>query len=143
MTFTRGQDPKGSIGIGKEGILKEIGGIIIDEDKWGSEYPECIRINGTDINVVIVHKNDGTYDIIKNTISLSEDHFESLITAIPPFAEDELFNVLHRLQECFRKYGISRIFAFPKVKRVVAKIIAQDLVPVQPMSPPKNRWLIY
>ncbi len=44
MNFVRGQDPKESMGIGQDAILKEIGGIILRDDtveEW-SNWSSCL-----------------------------------------------------------------------------------------------------
>jgi len=136
MNFERGKDQKESIGIGKEAILREIGGVIIDEAEWDEEYPKYLAVN-----VIIMHRKDGKYEVVKNTIALSENHFGE--EKIPPVEEKDLFSLLNMLLEAFKKYGINPIFHFPRVKKVVAKLISTDLVEVKPMSAPlSTRWAI-
>jgi len=140
MNFERGKDPKESIGIGKEAILRDIGEIIIKEAVRVDEYSKYLS-RDIAVNVIIMHRKDGKYEVVKNTIALSENHFGE--EKIPPIEEKDLFSLLNMLLEAFKKYGINPIFHFPRVKKVVAKLISTDLVEVKPMSAPlSTRWAI-
>ena len=60
MSFTRGLPPKESMGIGREGILKEINGILVNEG-FNPKFTDC--------NVVI-SINKGKYKILKTDCNI-------------------------------------------------------------------------
>jgi hypothetical protein len=141
MNFQRGKDPKEALGIGKEAILREINGIIVEESDWTDEYSSIVSTQNKN-NVVIMHRNDGRYAVIKNSIAFSDHHISEYLP--DPVDERELFSLLNKLLEAFRKFGLTHIFVFPKATRVAARTIGADLVPVKPMSSPESkRWKIY
>jgi len=146
MNFERGQDPVKSMGIGKESILKEIGGIIVSGEeakKWedtknpvDSPWFSATGDWKDGVNVVIKVEN-GKYEVLKNLIR--DDEFIPVGDIQSPIlkgSESELFDLLKKLLEDFRKYGIRSLFAFPNMQKVAARTIGQDLVSVQPMSAP-------
>lgn len=148
MNFERGKDPRKSIGIGKESILKEIGGIIVSREegkKWRDtkksvDYPWFIAsaYSEDQINVVIEVEN-GRYEVLENLIQDSEFIPDGdLKGPVLKGPESELFSLLKKLLEDFRKYGIRPLFGFPKFQKVAARTIGIDLVPVQPMPAPKG-----
>lgn len=139
MNFTRGQDPKEAIGIGRDAILKEIGGIILDKSGIGwthkdldvdLEEDQVSKYNFKDKNVIIGISpgNPTMYIILKNRIKYDGPKEGD---------EKDLIYVLLKLQEAFRKYGLPE-FDFPLAQKVFARTIGIDLVPVIPMSMPSG-----
>ena len=116
--FVRGQDPKESMSIGRDAILKEIGGLIVDklhgEEKFSPET-----------NVVIL-LTKGLYKITR--IKFRYDGPEE-------GEEKDLIHTLLKLQEAFRKWDPNDFF-FPIAQQVAARTIGIDLVAVKPMSGP-------
>jgi hypothetical protein len=156
MAFVRGGEVKEILGIGRDAILKEIGGVVINdkgqierwktEDKWDAtgllsgledlekEENELAENNFRKKNVII-GVADGKFSILRNRIQYHG-----------PFDGDEkdLIIVLLDLRDCFRKWGINNVF-FPFAKKVAATTIGLDLVSVQPLSAPTGHiaWFDY
>ena len=144
MTFVRGGNVKETIGIGRDAILKEIGGIVLNNrgqiEIWKStepwyEAPELIEPLEKEKELVdrdfknknvIIGISGGTFTILKNRITYDGPKEGN---------EKDLIHVLLKLQELFRKNGID-LFHFPHFQRVAARTIGFDLVSVQPMSKP-------
>jgi hypothetical protein len=142
MNFERGKDPKEAIGIGREAILKEIGGVILNDEefaKWkdlGNPVDKpWFSATSTPDNPenVVIHVFDGKFEIIKNLIRFDDEELQKI--RLPKGLERDLINILLKLREGFRKYG-AEFFQFPTIKKVSARTIGQDLVSVQPMSAP-------
>jgi len=145
MNFERGQDPVKAIGLGKESILQEIGGIIVSGEeakKWrkkpAPEKAPWFSISGDlpeGIHVVIQVEN-GQYEVLSNIINdgsnLSPDSSDPILKGL----EIDLFDLLKKLLEDFRKYGVNLGLTFPTMKKVAAQTVGQQLVSVQPMSGP-------
>lgn len=91
MNFERGKDPKESMGIGRDAILKEIGGIIFDRPHY--EIWKMGDFRQHKENVVILLE-DGRYEIVKNNFSNYR----------PKGPESELITVLLKLRDEFRKW---------------------------------------
>jgi hypothetical protein len=129
--FKRGLDPKEAMGIGRASILKEINGKIINE----KEYKTWKKFRSIDYseNVIILVTN-GTYRIVKNIIRSSDSIHEAWLP-LPKGLEGELYDILVKLQDNFRKYGCDW-FSMPIMQKVSARTIGLDLVSVQPMSAP-------
>lgn len=145
MNFVRGQDPKESMGIGQDAILKEIGGIILRDDTvedwrhhlgkdlW-TEFVDPIPLKHEELRVtqydlknknVIIGVSKGKYEILKNrfgTIAGTGD-------------EKDLITVLLKIQEAFRKWDPNDFF-MPIAQQVAARTIGIDLVAVKPLSGP-------
>lgn len=144
MNFERGKDPKEAIGIGRDAILKEIGGIILNKREGiGWEYKDLkmsldidleednvSKYNFKDKNIIIGISpgNPTMYIILKNRIKYDGPKEGD---------EKDLIYVLLKIQEDFRKYGLS-VFNFPLAQKVFARAIGIDLVPVIPMSMPSG-----
>lgn len=62
MNFERGKDPKEAMSIGREAILKEIGGIIVRKGESHKLPTDIIH----EKNVIIQISDDGEYQILKN-----------------------------------------------------------------------------
>jgi hypothetical protein len=122
MNFTRGQDPKESMGIGRDAILKEIGGIIIDKEDPNSKFSSETAV------VILIEK--GKYKLLRNRFGLVEEEGD----------EKDLINLLLKLQEQFRKWDPDNPF-FIHAQKVFARTIGIDLVPVIPMSAPSGNSL--
>ena len=126
MAFIRGQDPKQSMGIGREAILREIDGIVVDN--------QSTKLSNQDFrerNIIIkVGKVDGhlRYRILKCRFTY---------TGPQEGEEKDLTKVLLEIREIFRKRR-GDVFAFPTMQKVAAKTLGADLVSVQPMSAPKG-----
>jgi hypothetical protein len=154
MNFERGKDPRKSIGIGKESILKEIGGIILSGEEakeWmdtrkkrlESSWYAADQDKEVEYNVIIEVENE-RYEVLKNLIKDDKFIKDGEITKLKGL-ESELFSLLKKLLEDFRKYGIRDIFGFPKFQKIATRTIGIDLLPVQPMTAPKGmvRYLDY
>jgi hypothetical protein len=144
--FVRGQDPKETMGIGQDAILKEIGGIILREDtenwnhvrrditieKWDkiglSESKEELKATQYDLKNknVIIGVSRGKYTLLK--IRFKYDGPQE-------GEEKDLINTLLKIREAFRNWDQNDFF-FPLIKNIAAKTIGFDLVSVQPMSGP-------
>jgi len=142
MNFQRGQDPLTSLAIGRESILKEINGKIMNKEEAKRYKANPVwHLSGLsagtgEYNVIIVVEN-GKYEVIKN--SIRDDEYIPVGNVPYTLAkgdESDLFDLLKKLLENFRKYGINGIFGFPSMQRVAARTIGVDLVSVQPMSAP-------
>jgi len=129
MNFQRGLDPKEAMNIGRAGILKEIGGKIFNEKEFKAwhKYQSAPSINV----VILVNNKKGTYEIKQNFIRYD---------GLGKGPESELYSVLLKLQENFRKYGIDWL-TMPIMQKVSARTIGLDLVSVQPMSAPSPSLL--
>ena len=126
MAFVRGGNVKETLNIGRDAILKEIGGIVLNTPNVWKTYEE----RGIDITAaeedsdskynfkkknVIIGTGGGKYVFLKNKITYDgPDEGE----------EKDLIYVLLKLQESFRK------------NRIPARTIGLDLVAVKPMSAP-------
>jgi hypothetical protein len=124
MNFVRGQDPKESMGIGRDAILKEIGGIIIDKEDPNSKFSPETHV------VIIVSK--GKYRLLKNLFGPEGEEGE----------EKDLIHLLLKIQEQFRNYDPNNLF-FPMAAKVAARTIGLDLVAVKPMSAPIGKLYFY
>lgn len=117
MNFVRGQDPKEAMGIGRESILKEIGGLIIDKENNDSKFsPET--------NVVFL-LSKGKYKVLINRFGNVGEEVE----------EKDFITLLLKIQEQFRKWDPMNPF-FIHAQKVAARTIGLDLVAVKPMSAP-------
>jgi hypothetical protein len=121
--FTRGQDPKEAMGIGREAILKEIGGIIIDREDPNSKFSPETGV------VILVEK--GKYKLLRNRYGSEGEEGD----------EKDLIHLLLKLQEQFRKYNPNDFF-FPHAQKVAARTIGIDLVAVKPMSGPIGKIFV-
>jgi hypothetical protein len=150
MNFTRGGDVKETLGIGRDAILKEIGGVVINDkgqierwrttEKWDAtgllsgledlekEEKELAENDFRKKNVII-GVSDGTFTILRNRIKYDGPDKGD---------EKDLITVLLDLRDCFRKWGIDNGF-FPFAKKVAATTIGLDLVSVVPMSAPSGQ----
>jgi len=145
MNFERGQDPHKAIGIGKESILKEIGGIIVSGEeakKWREKkFPGSSPwFNATGdlpegVNVVIQVEN-GRYEVLRNRISDGSNRSLDMEEPKLKGLEPGLFDLLKKLLEDFRKYGADLGWALPGAKNIAAQTIGTQLVSVQPLSAP-------
>jgi hypothetical protein len=141
--FTRGQDPKEAMGIGRDAILKEIGGIILNDDGiaiwktyWGAgldPFDEEKKVSEYDFKKknVIIGVSKGKYTILKNRFEYdgpSEGDEKDLIT------------ILLKLKEAFLK---NDSFIFPMAQKIAARTIGWDLVSVKPMSGPVGKLYYY
>lgn len=156
MAFVRGGEVKEILGIGRDAILKEIGGIVLNSqgqiERWKSTEPwyevkglgtldplaeEEKELEDGDFKNknVIIGVSDGTFTILRNRLKYNG-----------PDKGDEknLITVLLDLRDCFRKWGIDNLF-FPHIKNISAKAIGLDIVSVQPMSAPTGHiaWFNY
>jgi hypothetical protein len=147
MKFERGRDPKEAMGLGLEGMVKEVNGIIvraedftpvpktIDDLEGGIRPMDCTkptlhippeRYRDADVIVAIVGDK---YKLIKNRYWLigidDQIQEEGNVSDIP-----ELVEVLKKAN-----LGVQ----MPNVQQIAAKTIGMDLVPVQPMSAPSGQ----
>lgn len=118
MNFVRGQDPKEAMGVGRDAILKEISGIIIDSEDPNSKFSPETAV------VILIEK--GKYKLLRNRYGDEGESGE----------EKDLIHLLLKLQEQFRKYDPNSLFGFPIITKVAARTIGLDLVSVQPLSGP-------
>ena len=122
MNFERGKDPKEAMSIGREAILKEIGGIIVRRGESHKLPTDIIH----EKNVIIQISDDGEYQILKNRYG--DCHQGN---------EKDLIKELLKIREQFKKWS-DPFLEFPTMQKVSARTIGQDLVSVQPMSAPKS-----
>jgi len=144
MNFVRGQDPKESMSIGKEAILKEIGGIIFNGqdaierwktiNKWDNVGLKTTDLDESGIRQknVVIGIAGGKFIILKNRIPYDG----------PKEGEEkDLIYTLLKIQEAFRKWDPNDFF-MPIAQQVAARTIGMDLVPVKPLDGPTGH-LIY
>ena len=91
-SFVRGQDPKETMGIGRDAILKEIGGIIIDKENPNSKFSSETAV------VILIQK--GKYKLLRNRFGPEGEEGD----------EKDLIHLLLKLQEQFRKYDPDSLF---------------------------------
>ena len=145
MNFERGQDPVKAIGLGKESILREIGGLIVSEEeaekgswKKAPEKEPWFSAKGDlpdDVNVVI-QVEDGRYEVLRNIIGDGSNRSLDMDFPVLKGLETDLFDLLKKLLDDFRKYGVDLGWAFPMSKKVATKTLGANLVSVQPMPGP-------
>ena len=135
--FVRGQDPKETMGIGRDAILKEINGVVLKDDSvdnWKAHLgvdlnsKEELRVTTYDLRNrnVIIGVSKGKYIVLK--IKFKYDG--------PTEGEEkDLIHTLLKIQEAFRKWDPNDFF-FPIAQQVAARTIGIDLVAVQPMPGP-------
>lgn len=141
MNFVRGQDPKVSMSIGKEAILKEIGGIIFNGKNAIERWETISKWNNTGLRTtdldeegirqknVVIGVEDGKFTILK--IGFPYDG--------PKEGEEkDLIYILLKIKEAFLKWDPNDFF-MPIVQQVAAKTIGMDLVSVQPLPGPTGK----
>lgn len=100
MNFERGGDIKEIIGIGRDGLLKTMGGRIIGIEEYETwkklpnTKPRMIPLMNNDENLIILVEN-GTYEILKNRFSNNYSKG----------SETELVKTLLELLEEFNKWN--------------------------------------
>lgn len=147
MAFTRGQKPTEALGIGMEGLLKELGGLVLHPDDFIGqikdvhciptkyEFPECLQeYTGKWYEAgIVILVVDEKYRILKTRYPYDDKYEVGYYKDLP-----KVIREIHEKVKDWSSWDIETDGFFPIAKAVAAKTLGQDLVSVRPMASPKG-----
>ena len=135
MNFERGRDPRESMGIGSEAMLKAVGVEIIHAEDFLDPIPQTIKevTNGPPTNERYKEPIGKYYEAACVVVIIGED---LKIIKNPYWGLDNDWKVdeIPKLVKEIKDGDLG--VKFPTMTQVAAKTVGMDLVPVKPMSKP-------
>lgn len=139
MNFERGRDPRESMGIGSEAMLRAVGVEVIHAEDFLDPIPKSIKevTNGPPTNERYKEPLGKYYEASCVVVIIGED---LKIIKNPYWGLDNEWKIddIPKLVKIIKE-GDTGLMSFPNMTQVAAKTIGMDLVPVQPMSKPMGK----